>query len=174
MLHLVFSLFLSFSHAQEVGNISYEEQKQVITRVESLSLTSISFGPAFANDMNNDDLFYSLHFGYHWEPSTHAEIRLNVDGALASKNEGNWLSGSLGGAWFLLTSDISPVIGAEFGYGYAHIDRVPDASGFMVGGFVGVRLFRTSNAQMSIEYAVQRILDSVDPTMHHIRFGILF
>jgi hypothetical protein len=174
MLNILFCFLISLSHAQKVGEISGEEQRKVITRVQSLSLTSIAFGPAFGGDMNNNEMFYSLHLGRHWEVSTNAELRLNLDGALASKNEGNWISASVGGGWMILTDDISPVIGAEFGYGYAHIDRVADPSGFMAGAFVGVRFFRTADAQMSIEYAIQTIMDGVSPTMNHIRIGILF
>lgn len=174
MLQVLVSFLVSFSHAQKVGEISYEEQKKVITRVESLRLTSISFGPAFGSDMNNNKMFYSLHVGSHWEVSPNAELRLNADAALASKNEGNWLSASLGGAWLVFTDDFSPVIGAEFGYGYAHIDDVSDPSGFLIGGFLGVRLFRTANAQMSIEYYIQTIMDGVDPVMNGVRIGLLF
>lgn len=171
---MIIALFMSYAHAQKVGEITPEDQQRVRTRVEALKLTSISFGPAFGSDMNNDDLFYSLHLGRHWEATTHAEIRLNADAALASKNEGTWLSASIGGGWLIMTDDFSPVIGAEFGYGYAHIDDISDASGFMVGGFAGIRMFRTATAQMSVEYYIQSILDSVNPVMSGIRIGILF
>jgi hypothetical protein len=175
MLQFLISFVLGFSaHAQKVGEISPEDQQRVKTRVESLRLTSISFGPAFGSDMNNDKMFYSLHLGSHWEVTTHAELRLNADAATASKEEGTWLSASIGGGWLILTDDFSPVIGAEFGYGYAHIDDIADPSGFLAGGFAGVRLFRTANAQMSIEYYVHAILDGITPVMNGVRIGILF
>lgn len=175
MLTLILSLFVSLSsHAQKVGEITPADQQRVKTRVESLRLTSLSFGPAFGSDMNNDKMFYSLHLGSHWEVTTHAELRINADAATASKDEGTWLSASVGGGWLIFTDNFSPVIGAEFGYGYAHIDGVSDPSGFLAGGFAGVRLFRTANAQMSIEYYVQAILDGVTPVMNGIRIGILF
>ena len=174
MLHLILTILVSLSHAQRVGEITPEDQHRVATRVEALRLTSISFGPAFGSDMNNEKMFYSLHLGSHWEVTTHAEIRLNADAALASKDEGKWLSASVGGGWLIFTDDFSPVIGAEFGYGYAHIDRISDPSGFMVGGFAGVRMFRTATAQMSIEYYIQTIMDGVNPIMNGLRIGILF
>ncbi len=174
MLHLILTILVSMSHAQRVGEITQEDQQRVATRVEALRLTSISFGPAFGSDMNNEKMFYSLHLGSHWEVTTHAEIRLNADAALASKEEGTWLSASVGGGWLIFTDDFSPVIGAEFGYGYAHIDRISDPSGFMVGGFAGVRMFRTATAQMSLEYYIQSIMDGVNPIMNGVRIGILF
>lgn len=174
MLNLILSFIVSFSHAQKVGEISPDDQRKVVTRVEALRLTSISFGPAFGSDMNNNKMFYSLHLGSHWEVTPNAEIRINADGALASKDEGTWLSASVGGGWLIFTDDFSPVIGAEFGYGYAHIDRVSDPSGFIVGGFAGVRMFRTATAQMSVEYYIQSIMDGVNPIMNGIRIGILF
>lgn len=174
MLQIIIAMLLSYAHAQKVGEITPEDQQRVKTRVEALRLTSISFGPAFGSDMNNDDVFYSLHLGSHWEVTTHAEIRLNADAALASKNEGTWLSGSVGGGWLIFTDDFSPVIGGEFGYGYAHIDDISDPAGFLVGAFLGVRMFRTSSAQMSIEYYFHSILDGVNPVMSGIRIGILF
>lgn len=174
MFQIIIAFFMSYAHAQKVGEITPEDQQRVKTRVEALRLTSISFGPAFGSDMNNDDMFYSLHLGSHWEVTTHAEIRLNADAALASKNEGTWLSASVGGGWLIFTDNFSPVIGAEFGYGYAHIDGISDPAGFIAGGFAGVRMFRTASAQMSIEYYVQSILDGVNPIMSGIRIGILF
>lgn len=174
MIHLLLSLFISAAHAQKVGEISPEDQRHVRARVESLRMTHISFGPSFGSDMNNDKMFYSLHLGSHWEPSTNAEIRLNGDFATASEGNGTWLSGSIGGGWIPLRDNFSPVIGAEFGYGYAHIKHASDPAGFMVGGYLGVRFFRTSNAQMSIEYFLQNIMDGVTPTMNGFRVGILF
>jgi hypothetical protein len=174
MLHLLLSILVSFSHAQKVGEITPADQKRVNTRVEALRLTSISFGPGFGSDMNNEKMFYSLHLGSHWEVTTNAELRVNADANLASKDEGTWLSASVGGGWLILTDDFSPVIGAEFGYGYAHIDDISDPSGFMIGGFAGIRMFRTASAQMSVEYFIQAIMDGVNPVMNGIRIGILF
>ncbi|MBY0384955.1 hypothetical protein K2X05_07340 [bacterium] len=174
MLQIIIALFMSYAHAQKVGEITPEDQQRVRARVQALRLTSISFGPAFGSDMNNDNMFYSLHLGSHWEVTPHAEIRLNADAALASKNEGTWLSASVGGGWLIFTDDFSPVIGVEFGYGYAHIDGVSDPSGFIAGGFLGVRMFRTASAQMSIEYYMHSILNGVNPVMSGIRIGILF
>ena len=66
------------------------------------------------------------------------------------------------------------MIGAEFGYGYTHVDGAPDPSGFVIGGFAGVRVFRTSSAQMSIEGFFQTILDEEGPVIGGVRLGILF
>lgn len=184
IVQLLLSVLMSISMAQEeqrsptqtprVGEITPEDQERVRTRVNTLDLTSVAFGPAWASDINNDDLFYVLHIGRNWEVSTNAEIRLNFDGAFASKNEGNWLSGTIGAGWLASVEDISPVLGAEFGYGYAHADGLTDPSGFVFGGFAGVRFFRTATAQMSLEGYFQTILKNENPVLSGIRIGILF
>lgn len=181
---LLLGIMTSVSTAQEevreptqtprVGEISPYEQERVRTRVNTLDLTSVSFGPGWASDINNDDLFYVVHLGRNWEVNTNAEIRLNFDGAFASKNEGNWLSGTIGAGWIPSVEDISPVVGAEFGYGYAHADALSDPSGFVVGAFAGVRFFRTATAQMSLEGYFQTILEDESPMLSGIRIGILF
>lgn len=183
-LQIILALFTTMSFAQEeertpsqaprVGEISSEDQERVRTRVNTLNLSSISFGPGWASDINNDDLFYVVHLGRNWEVSTNAEIRLNFDGAFASKNEGNWLSGTIGAGWLMSVEDISPVIGAEFGYGYAHADALPDPAGFVLGGFAGVRFFRSATAQMSLEAYFQTILKNDNPVLSGLRIGILF
>ena len=172
---LILSLF-SVAQAEEarVGEITPEQQQSVKTRVESLNSTAFSFGPAWAQDTNNSNMYYAFHLGRNFEASTNAEIRLGLDAAFAGEGSGNWWSGSLGAAYLFSTSDISPLIGAEVGYGYAHIKDASDARGFAVGGFAGVRFFRTSTTQMSLEGFIQSILDESDPTLSGVRVGILF
>lgn len=180
----LFGVFMATSFAQEpvrepaqgprVGEISAEDQERVRTRVNTLDMTSVSFGPAWASDVNNDDLFYALHLGRNWEVSTNAEIRLSLDGALASKNEGNWLSATVGAGYLFSVEDISPVAGLEFGYGYAHADGLKDPSGFVLGGFLGARFFRTATAQMSLEGFFQTILHDENAMISGLRLGILF
>lgn len=184
LVQLILSVFMTVSFAQEegrepaqgprVGEISREEQERVRTRVNTLDLTSVSFGPAWASDVNNDNLFYALHLGRNWEVSTNAEIRLSLDGAFASKNEGTWLSATVGAGYMFSVEDISPIAGAEFGYGYAHADGRTDPSGFVIGGFLGMRFFRTATAQMSLEGFFQTILHDENAMLSGVRLGVLF
>lgn len=195
IIHFISSLLMATAFAQEshqqdqsqsqevsrevaqtpkVGNISYEDQERVRSRVQTLDLTSLAFGPSWGSDVNNSDLFYSLHVGRNWEVNPNAEVRASLDGAIASTNEGLWLSGTVGAGWLMTTDDISPVLGAEFGYGYAHVDGLPDPAGFVLGGFAGVRLFRTATTQMSVEGFFQTILKYENPVMAGLRVGILF
>lgn len=177
MLYFVMAL-LTFSaisaKAQEVGNITPEDQRSVSTRIESLNSTSFSFGPSWANDTNNSNMYYAFQLGRNFEATETAEIRINLNGAFAGEGSGNWWSGMLGAGWLPLKTNISPVIGAEVGYGYAHIKDADDASGFAVGGFAGVRFFRTSTTQLSLEGFFQSILAESDPTLSGVRVGILF
>lgn len=178
ILHFLLSLLISSSLAQEaqprVGQIGIDQQDQVTSRIQSLNLYTFSFGPAWGADMNNNSSFYSIHAGKHWEVATNAEIRLSIDTAMATEGKGNWLSGTLGSAWLVTTDNISPIIGAEFGFGYSHIQHATDPSGFVLGAFAGARFFRTSNAQLSIEAFLQSILDEKHPILSGLRIGILF
>lgn len=184
LIQILMSFGLAISSAQEevrepaqsprVGEISWEDQERVRTRVNTLDLTSVSFGPAWASDVNNDDLFYALHLGRNWEVSPNAEIRLSLDGALASKNEGSWLSATVGAGYLFSVENISPIVGAEFGYGYAHADGRDDPNGFVIGGFLGMRFFRSATAQMSLEGFFQTILHDENAVLSGLRVGILF
>lgn len=185
-LSLFFIFLVNPSHAQEeeyyepaprsprVGEIYPADQERVRTRVETLNLTSLAFGPSWGGDVNNSSMFYYFHAGYSWEPHVNAEIRLNLDGAIAGEDEGLWISTSIGGAWLISTANFSPLIGAEAGFGYAHIDDAEDPAGFLLGGFAGIRFFRTATAQLSLEGFVQTILDEEKPVLGGVRLSVLF
>ncbi|MCB9073845.1 MAG: hypothetical protein H6623_09500 [Bdellovibrionaceae bacterium] len=162
------------SQEPRVGEITPEQQQRVHTRVQTLSLTSLSFGPSWGKDMQNRNMFYALHLGHHWEATTNAEIRLNLDAAIPSKGDGLWLAGTVGAGWLVSTENFSPVVGAEFGFGYAHITQISDPSGFVFGGFAGLRLFRTATTQMSVEGFFQALMDGNKPVLSGVRVGVLF
>ena len=54
--------------------IAPEDQYKVQAR--GVNLTTLP-QPAWASDVNNNNMYYSLHLGRHWEVNTNAEIRLN-------------------------------------------------------------------------------------------------
>ncbi|MBY0316422.1 MAG: hypothetical protein K2Q26_12920 [Bdellovibrionales bacterium] len=160
--------------APRVGEISYEDQERVRTRVETLDLTSLSFGPGWASELNNENTFYSIQLARHWEVNPNAEIRLSGHAAIPSRQGGAWLSGMIGAGYLFSVEDVSPIAGLEFGYAYGNVRHGPDAKGFAVGAFAGVRIFRTAKAQLSLEGFVQSIMDNSNPTMGGFRVGLLF
>ncbi|MBK8804216.1 MAG: hypothetical protein IPN71_19585 [Fibrobacteres bacterium] len=52
---------------------------------------------------------------------------------------------------------MSPILGADFGWGFANGDE--SANGFTLGGSAGVQMFRTASTQMSVELRNSVILD---------------
>lgn len=184
---IVICLFSSLTQAQdgaaaspslveqiENSHKSSPKNKPALFEQQTGSLSSFSFGPSWTSDMNNDALFYAFHLGRNWQASQQAEIRLNLDAAFASKDEGLWLTGTLGAGWVLSEDEIAPIVGGEFGFGYAHIDGAKDPAGFVLGGFAGLRLFRNANAQMSVEGFFQTLLKNENPVLAGLRLGVLF
>lgn len=160
---------------ERVGNISAKQEKRISTRTEVLGLWSFAFGPAAASKMNNNSLNYAFTLGRHWEVNENAEIRANLHTTLPSSGFANYTSFGIGGSWLFTTYDISPIAGAELGYGYASIPRGPDKSGFSVGAHAGLRLFRTAKAQMGIEgYAKTLLINGEKPADYGMMLSLLY
>lgn len=143
-----------------VGELTARRDR-IVERTQVLKLWSFEFGPSGVNNMNTDQptyASYGLTLGHHWEVNENAEILANVHTNLPSRGRATFSSFGLGGSWLPSTRDISPVIGAEMGYAYAMIPDASDISGFSVGGHAGLRLFRTSAAQMGIKAYIKSIL----------------
>lgn len=178
LLQIICTFCVSIASAQtpvaQAPAESKESQRPTITRRQAATLTALSFGPAWGKDMNNNAAFYSFHAGRYWDVDPRAEVRLSADGALPSKDSGTWLSATLGAAFIFTEDNIAPIAGAEFGFGYANVPHANDPSGFLLGGFVGARLFRDSTTQMSVEGFFQTILDKNNSTMTGLRLGVLF
>ena len=56
------------------------------------------------------------------------EIRANLHTTLPSQGIASFTSFGLGGSWLVTTTDISPILGGEIGYGYALIPQLADKS----------------------------------------------
>lgn len=178
LLQIILAIFVPLASAQTTASSPAvepkEETKHAITRHKATSFTAVSFGPAWGKDMNNNAAFYSFHAGRYWEVDPRAEVRLSADAALPTKDSGAWLAAALGAAFIFTEDNIAPLAGAEFGFGYANVPHANDPSGFLLGGFVGARLFRDSTTQMSVEGFFQTILDKNNSTMTGLRLGVLF
>lgn len=173
---ILFSLDASADDSPaRVGELSSRQMARVRERVEVLKLWSFSFGPAGAANMNNDHLMYELTLARHWETNENAEIRANLHTTIPSQGMASFTSFGIGGSWLLSRYDISPIVGAEFGYGYAMIPRETDKSGFSVGGHAGVRFFRTAAAQMGLEAYLKSILSGgAMPVDYGLALSVLY
>lgn len=149
------------------------ELRKLRLRVEPLRLWEFSFGGAGSDNMNARTTLYSLSFSRHWETHPSAEIR--ASGHTSFSNDSSFSLLGIGAGWIPMVTDFSPILGAEFGYGYANIRDREDQSGFASGLFAGARLFRTAEAQMSIEAYYRAILaPGADAKAYGVSVGVLF
>ncbi len=158
-----------------VGEIYGDDQRRVTSRVESLSFWSFDFGPGSGSNVGNNAMFYNVSAGRHWEVNTNAEIRATGAINVASKDSGSLTTLALGGSWLTSTADISPIVGAEFGYGIATASGRDTMSGFAIGAHAGARFFRTAKTQLSLEGNIKTVLISdTKPVFYGLQLGILF
>lgn len=156
-----------------VGNIPSDKREKIKSRVESLSFKTFGFGPAWIPSGSNKKMFYGVNYGYNWDVSEHGEIRAGFFGSAPSEGSGYFVSGGIGGSFFFSTSNISPILGGEFGIG-AMKDGDTSYSGFAYEAHGGLRFFRTSNTQLSLEAFYRNIAKTGSPGMSGLSFSILF
>jgi hypothetical protein len=157
-----------------VGEIQSGDVERIRTRVQSLSLWSVSLGPAYLSKFENNNMFYSLGIAHHWDVSEQAEVRLRFNGAAASKDSGYYLGAGIGGAYFFSTTNISPLLGAEFGVGTAGAHDMDTQSGFGGGVFGGVRFFRTATTQLEVLAFYNTIFAKENPGLWGVQLALLY
>ena len=143
-------LYSNYANAElEVGSIDHYEMDQISTRRHSLNLSSIAFGPAQPINLGTSDMMYSLSLSGHREVTEHAEVRIRWGGEFSESGSAYGSSATLGAAFFPLRGNLTPIVGAEFGFGFfggRNVNKI--TSGFIGSAIFGVRLFRTSDTQM--------------------------
>lgn len=162
-------------HRPQVGDITDEETTQIVRRRESLSLTEIGFGPAWTSNMKRDGMCYMGTLGHHWDVAEQAELK--IDGWLGLKGGEIYTSAGLGGSYFFSRGNFAPLLGADFGFGYANGSNVKSIFGFAVSGTAGVRLFRTSTTQLELNFKYGTILkanQAGDPALYGFTIALLY
>jgi hypothetical protein len=150
---------------RRVGEVYEDDRERVRARILSLKLWSFGFGPASAQNLSNSNMFYAFNFGRSWEVNEQAELRGTLYAAFASKDTGGFLMAGMGGSYFFSTSDISPLVGAELGFGTAYGPDATNGSGFAGELHAGVRFFRTAETQMSLEGYYRTIFANAAPSI---------
>lgn len=158
-----------------VGNINRDDVDRMETRIESKDFNSFFFGPAMSTKVGDDKSLYTLSLGRHWETTPYAEIRGSFHGAFNS--DGQFILAGLGASYLALTTDISPVLGAELGFGY--INGKADGETTSVGGFgggvhAGMRFFRLSSTQMEVTAYYKTVFAKDSPGITGISLGVLY
>jgi len=143
-------LSASLTLAAEVGNISASQASSMETRINSRNYQFFGFGPAsLSNTGEEEGMAYHLAWGMSREVVPHASIRSIVQSDFQPKSGAGIAGGGLGVLGFLTTSDFSPYLGADLGWGIAWgADATTQLSWGLSGG---MQLFRTSSTQLGLE-----------------------
>lgn len=156
-----------------VGEIEEGEVNRVARRQKSLSLSSFGFGPYGSSDVGQGRLLYGFSYGHHREVSTTGEITADLLGVF--NGHGSFWHGGIGFSFLPLTTNVSPVVGAALGFGWADVNKDKEN----VGGFsgqvnLGARLFRLSETQMEILANYTSIFESGSPGVYGVQLRVLY
>lgn len=152
------------------------QQNTSLTKSRAVRFYTAGFGPASLQNVNSDELAYNFWGGYMWEPVNYASIRASGDITTDFSNS-LLLGASLGANLYPFTTDISPYIGGEMGFGYCRGDN-SNMAGISFGGIIGTQFFRFSDTQLLFELKAQVLLDKTEnekfPYSFLARIGLLF
>jgi len=142
------SLSVLSATASEVGEVTVPESSALERRVQTRNFTIMGFGPGALSGLGDDGFVYHLQGGWWREAHPNAAIRILSDFDFRPDFNAWKLDAGLGAVWLPSREPISPFVGADFGWGIA--DGRKWASGFTLGGSLGMQLFRTASTQMSV------------------------
>ncbi len=135
-------------------------------RVEAVRQVSLGFGPSYFSNMNSPDQAIGFLVGYTWNIDQHFDLGLRSNFSISTLHSDAYLLGAqINTQYFFASRDISPYLGAGFGYGWASAHNGPspladDTSGgfaLSVGG--GVKFFRTSTVSFSVGAELMTLFD---------------
>ena len=135
-----------------------KKQRASFERVESQRQMAIGFGPSYFSNMNSPGTALGLMAGFIWNIDDHFDLGLQSDFAISTEHsDAHMFGGKLVANYFFAAKDISPFVGAGFGYAWAHAHEnlnspITDesASGFAMSLQGGVKFFRTSDVNFGI------------------------
>lgn len=162
-----------------IGGQTPSERTDLQRRRIAYNFATFGFGPASMKKMGIDnELSYSFFAGRLWEVNPYAAVKANFD---ITSDFSHAVLGmlDLGANFYILNADVAPYIGGDLGFGLGRdvtADKTP--YGFVLGGALGIVLFRTSTVQMSVEGKAQVLFDTHSnknyPDIYTIRLGVMF
>lgn len=155
-----------------VGEIEEGEIDRVSRRQKSLSLKYFGFGPYGSSKVGDSSLLYGFSYGHRWEVSTTGEITADLLSAINGK--GSLWYGGLGFSLLPMTTNISPLVGASVGFGYADGDKNHNTGGFAGQFSAGLRMFRLSETQMEIVGNYTAVFGSGAPGVYGVQIRVLY
>ncbi len=175
-----------FENKKSLGERAAEKKRRSnFERVEARRQVVVGFGPAFFDKMNAAESGLGFQAGYVWNIDDHFDLGLQTDFAISTKySDAHMFSGKIITNYYFSTSDVSPFLGAGFGYGFAslHDSNTPSitdggASGFAMSLQGGVKFFRTSTVNFMISGEYTRIFDQASlgqPGVFFLKVGLLY
>ena len=161
----------------KVGQIPASRVSELESRRHALRLWGISFGPYATRDLDSDAMVYALAITRHREVTEQGEIRMRFGGGIAEDGSAHTVSATMGAAYLPMLGDITPMLGAEFGFGHDGGKNVKGAEGFVGAALAGVRFFRTANSHMEIAARYESMIRRQDgrrPATFGAQLGVLF
>ncbi len=157
-----------FANDKSLGEQAAEKNaKRSTERVQARRQVLVGFGPAYFNKLNTSQPGIGFQAGYIWSIDDHFDLGLQSDFAISTEHtDAYMLSGRILTNYYFSTNDISPYVGAGFGYGWAsvhdnNINTISDdaSGGFAVGLSAGVKFFRTSTVNFAVGGEYTHIFD---------------
>lgn len=175
-----------FDDKKSLGERAAEKNQNASNeRVEARRQVIIGFGPAFFDNMNTAESGLGFQAGYVWNINDHFDLGLQSDFAISTSHSDAWMfGGKVNTNYHFNSKDISPFIGAGFGYAWAslhdnNVSNIPDdsASGFAVGLQGGVKFFRTSTVNLAVSGEYTRIFNKASlgqPAVFFLKVALLY
>ena len=172
------------SPSKSLGEQAAEKQQRAnFQRVAALRQVLVGFGPAYFSKMNNSESGIGFTAGYVWNVDESFDLGLKTDFAFSTSDPDAYLAAAqIFTNYYFLPKDISPFVGAGFGYGFSSIDEAPgitdrDASGFVASAQAGVKFFRTSTVNLLVAGEYTQIFGDNSlgqPGVFLFRVGLLY
>jgi len=106
-----------------------------------------AFGPGIIINQDAHGVAYHLAGGYFHEAMPQAGIRVQGTGDFTSDAAN--IGGALGAMGFFTKGDFAPYAAGDLGWGFAYGKGW--SNGFILGGSLGIQMFRASKVQLNLE-----------------------
>jgi outer membrane protein W len=171
---------------KSLGDRAAEKNEQSnFTRVEARRQVILGFGAAYFGNMNTSEAALGFQGGVMWTIDDHFDLGLKSDFAISTDHSDAYMfSGQILTNYHFTRQDISPFVGAGFGYGWASVHDANQpfisddtAAGFSLGLQAGVKFFRTSTVNFTISGEYNHIFNETslgNPSVFLLKVGLLY
>ena len=169
----------SIRSQERVGKIRKGEEDSDRRRRKAAKRWYFGVGPAFGAHLNTGDIFYAFEGAYSFDINR-ALIRIFWESAFGDGTAIFQMLG-LGVNFFSSDRDTAWVYGGDFGFGWAkesgNLLSGDSASGFALGGGIGISFFRTSSINVEIMTRARVITRKGTqglPILYSLKLGVYF